>query len=130
VKNIIVVEDDPFSQEFYKYLLKREGYLPLIIEEGDLLFKELKNGSISLIIMDINLKNTYLNDEKVDGVILSRLVKENPKYLEIPILLVTAYSLVTDGPGFFKESLAEDYITKPIMDYNLLLEKIKKLVEG
>ncbi len=130
MKNIIVVEDDPFSQEFYKYLLKREGYLPLIIEEGDLLFKELKNGSISLIIMDINLKNTYLNDEKVDGVILSRLVKENPKYLEIPILLVTAYSLVTDGPGFFKESLAEDYITKPIMDYNLLLEKIKKLVEG
>jgi two-component system cell cycle response regulator DivK len=129
VKNIIVVEDDPFSQEFYKYLLKREGYLPLIIEEGDLLFNELKNGAISLIIMDINLKNTYLNDEKVDGVILSRLVKENPEYFGIPILLVTAYSLVTDGPGFFKESLAEDYITKPIMDYNLLLNKIKKLVE-
>ena len=129
MKNIIVVEDDPFSQEFYKYLLKREGYLPLIIEEGDLLFNELKNGAISLIIMDINLKNTYLNDEKVDGVILSRLVKENPEYFGIPILLVTAYSLVTDGPGFFKESLAEDYITKPIMDYNLLLNKIKKLVE-
>ena len=130
MKNIIVVEDDPFSQEFYKYLLKREGYLPLIIEEGDLLFKELKNGVISLIIMDINLKNTYLNNEKVDGVILSRLVKKSPEYFDIPILLVTAYSLVTDGPGFFKESLAEDYITKPIMDYNLLLEKIKKLVES
>lgn len=130
MNNIIVVEDDPFSQEFYKYLLKREGYLPLIIEEGDILFKHLQKESVSLIIMDINLKNTYLNNTKVDGVILSRLVKENPAYSNIPVLLVTAYSLATDGPGFFKESLAEDYITKPIMDYNLLLEKIKTLIEG
>jgi two-component system cell cycle response regulator DivK len=130
VSNIIVVEDDPFSQEFYRYLLKREGYTPLIIEEGDLLFKYLQMESISLIIMDINLKNTYLNNEKVDGVILSRMVKENPDYSKVPILLVTAYSLATDGPGFFKESLAEDFITKPILDYNLLLQKIKNLVEG
>jgi two-component system, cell cycle response regulator DivK len=130
VDNIIVVEDDPFSQEFYRYLLKREGYTPLIIEEGDLLFKQLQMESISLIIMDINLKNTYLNNEKVDGVILSKMVKENPAYSKVPVLLVTAYSLVTDGPGFFEESLAEDYITKPIMDYNLLLKKIKNLVEG
>ncbi len=57
--------------------------------------------SISLIIMDINLKNTYLNNEKVDGVILSRIVKENPVYSKVPVLLVTAYSLVADGPGFF-----------------------------
>ncbi len=130
MKNIIVVEDDPFSQEFYKYLLKREGYIPLIIEDGDLLFEQLKKTSISLIIMDINLKNTYLKDEKVDGIVLSRLVKENPEFLHVPVLLVTAYSLIADGPGFFKESLAEDYITKPIMDYNLLLEKIEKLVEN
>jgi two-component system, cell cycle response regulator DivK len=130
VNNIIVVEDDPFSQEFYKYLLKREGFTPLIIEEGDLLFKQLKTESISLIIMDINLKNTYLNNEKVDGVILSKMVKENPAYSKVPILLVTAYSLATDRPGFFKESLAEDYITKPVLDYNLLLRKIKNLVEG
>ncbi len=129
MKSIIVVEDDPFSQEFYKYLLKREGYVPLIIEEGDILFEQLTKESISLIIMDINLKNTYLNNEKVDGVILSRMIKENPDFSKIPVLLVTAYSLSTDGPGFFEESLAEDYITKPIMDYNLLLEKINNLVE-
>ena len=129
MNNIIVVEDDPFSQEFYKYLLKREGYVPLIIEEAELLFEELQKETISLIIMDINLKNTYLNNEKVDGVILSRMIKENPVYSDTPVLLVTAYSLVTDGPRFFKDSLAEDYITKPILDYNLLLDKIKNLVE-
>jgi CheY-like chemotaxis protein len=127
-KNIIVVEDDPFSQAFYKYLLKKKGYAPFILEDSDLLFKMLKTEEVSLIIMDISLKNTYFNGEKVDGVFLSKLIKKDPGYNRIPILLVTAYSLTTDGPTFFEDSLAEDYITKPILDFNLLLEKIEKLI--
>ncbi len=127
-KKIIVVEDDGFSQEFYKYVLKREGYIPIILEDGDLLFDTLEKESIELIIMDINLKNTYFKGEKVDGVFLSKFIKENEKYSVIPVLLVTAFSLNTDGPKFFVDSLADDYITKPILDYNDLLEKIKSLI--
>jgi len=127
-KKIIVVEDDGFSQEFYKYVLKREGYIPVILEDGDLLFDTLEKESIELIIMDINLKNTYFKGEKVDGVFLSKFIKENEKYSVIPVLLVTAFSLNTDGPKFFVDSLADDYITKPILDYNDLLEKIKSLI--
>jgi two-component system, cell cycle response regulator DivK len=130
VKTVIIVEDDPFSQEFYKYLLKREKYVPLVVEDGNILLEKLKGETISLIIMDINLKNSYLNGEKVDGVVLSKMIKENPEFAKIPILLVTAYSLNADGPAFFKDSLAEDYIAKPIMDYNFLLEKINKLIKN
>lgn len=129
LKKIIVVEDDPFSKEFYKYLIKREGYDPVVLEDGDLLFKILSEDIVSLVIMDINLKNTYFNDKKVDGVFLSKRIKENPVYSKIPVLLVTAYSLSTDGPKFFEDSLAEDYITKPIMDYNILLNKIKEMIK-
>jgi len=125
---IIVVEDDGFSQEFYSYLLKREGYIPIIIEDGDLLLTTLEKEIVSLIIMDINLKNTYFKGEKVDGVFLSRLIKENKKYSGIPVLLVTAYSISTDGPKFFVESLADDYITKPILDFKDLIKKIKNLI--
>ncbi len=52
-KKIIVVEDNGFSQEFYKYLLKREEYAP---------------------------------GEKVDGVFLSKLIKENEKYSVMRVL--------------------------------------------
>ncbi len=127
---IVVVEDDLFSQEFYGYLLKREGYKAVMIEQGDLLFQTLETESISLIIMDINLKNTYFKGEKVDGVFLSRLIKEDSRFSQIPVLLVTAYSMNTDGPTFFVNSLADDYITKPILDYNDLLKKIKSLIKS
>jgi CheY-like chemotaxis protein len=125
---IVVVEDDGFSQEFYSYLLKREGYIPINLEDGDLLLDTLEKENVSLIIMDINLKNTYFKEQKVDGVFLSRLIKENKKYSAIPVLLVTAYSMNTDGPKFFVESLADDYITKPILDYKDLIKKIKTLI--
>jgi two-component system, cell cycle response regulator DivK len=128
-KKIIVVEDDTFSKEYYKYILKRKGFDPIVFEEGDRLLEVLENEKIELIIMDINLKNTYLGDQKVDGIFLSRLVKENYKYKKIPILLVTAYSLSADGPEFFEDSLADDYITKPIVDYRILLEKINFLID-
>ncbi len=128
MKKIIVVEDDAFSKEYYRYILKRKGFDPLVLEDGDKLFEELGSEEVALVIMDINLKNTYLGEKKVDGIYLSRLIKEDPKYKKIPILLVTAYSISADGPKFFEDSLADDYITKPIVDFRVLMEKINSLI--
>jgi CheY-like chemotaxis protein len=128
-RKIVIVEDDGFSQKFYSYLLKREKYIPIILEDGELLLNTLENENVSLIIMDINLKNTYFKGEKVDGVFLSKLIKGNERYSKLPILLVTAYSMYADGPKFFVDSLADDYITKPILDYKDLLKKIKNLIQ-
>jgi len=125
---IVVVEDDPFSQDFYKFIFSKAGYESLIIEEGDKLFEVLLHNDISLVIMDINLKNTYLNGEKTDGMKLSRIIKQDKRISKIPILLITAYTVSNIGKDFFEESLAEDYITKPILDFNLLINKIKKLI--
>lgn len=123
MKNILVVEDDPFANDFYKYILKKAGFLAIIMEDGDEIVNEVKNSEIHLIIMDINLKNTYFKGEKIDGIQLSRYIKLNLS-LDIPILLVTAYSSLMKGNKFLDESLADAYITKPIIDINTLLEKI------
>lgn len=129
-KNILIVEDDPFSQDFYKFIFVKAGFNPIILEDGDLVVQTLADESISLIIMDINLRNTYLKGERMDGMKLSRFIKTNDSFPQIPILLVTAYTLNSSTSNFFEESLAEDYITKPIMDFNLLLNKVNKLIEN
>ncbi len=127
-KKIIIVEDDPFSQDFYKFIFTKAGYEPVIIEEGDRLLEMLKNEDIKLVIMDINLKNTYLKGEKTDGMKLSRVIKQDKQIAKIPILLITAYTASNIGKNFFEESLAEDFITKPILDFNLLINKVTKLI--
>jgi len=126
---IVIVEDDPFSQEFYLLLFEKKGYDSIVEEDGDKLMSEISVHDVDLIIMDINLRNTYFKGEKIDGVYLSRLIKKDPRLKEIPILLVTAYSDSIVENKYFEESLAEDYIIKPITDFNKLLNKVEGLIK-
>lgn len=127
-KNILIVEDDPFSQDFYKFIFKKAGYNATVLEDGDEILRRLKAETINLLIMDINLKNTYLKGEKIDGMQLSRLIKQDTATAKIPILLVTAYSKSVTQGKLIDESMAEDYITKPIVDFNMLLNKVDQLI--
>lgn len=129
-KKIIIVEDDPFSQDFYKFVFSKAGFETIITEDGEKLLNTLRNSDISLVIMDINLKNTYLNGEKTDGMKLSRVIKQEKLISKVPILLITAYTASNIGKNFFEESLAEDFITKPILDFNLLINKVNKLINA
>ena len=127
---IIIVEDDPFTQEFYKYLFAKTKFKISIIEDGDKVIENLASGNVCMLIMDINLKNSFLKGKRIDGVCLSRHIKQNESFSKIPILLVTAYQKNVGPNNFLEDSLADDYIVKPIVDYNELIKKVNKLVEG
>lgn len=123
-KSVIIVEDDPFSQDFYKFIFRKAGISHKIMEDGDLLMETLRADNVGLVIMDINLKNTYLKGEKTDGVRLTRFIKEDLNLQAIPVILVTAYSPNLSDNKFLEESKAEDYITKPILDFNALITTV------
>lgn len=126
-KKILIVEDDPFTQQFYSYLFSRTDYEIIQTEDGDEILRILRDEDIILIIMDINLTNTFWDDEKVDGVFISNYLKNNDETSHIPILLVTAYQKKVGNLDIFEKSCADDYIVKPITDFNELLSKIKQL---
>lgn len=128
-KSILIVEDDPFTQQFYNYLFTKTGYKIILTENGDEIFELLEKEEIALIILDINLKNTYINNERVDGIQISRKIKKELNKSSIPILLISAYQKKTGGRNYFEESLADDYILKPIIDFNLFLKKVNQLME-
>lgn len=128
MKKLIVVEDDIITQKFYSIFFNKNGYQTLITDDGDKVFDSLINEDIGLILMDINLSNTYLNGEKIDGIQLSKYIKTNKKFLNVPLVLVTAYSLSNQIKQLLFDSKAEDIITKPILDYNLFLNKINSLI--
>lgn len=128
MRKIIIVEDDTFLQDFYKLFFKKFGSEIIILEDADEIVKEIENGGIDLIIMDINLRNTMLGKEKIDGIKLSRHIKRTFRHISIPILLITAYPISSFGENVLEDSLADDYLLKPIADYNKLVNKINKLV--
>jgi CheY-like chemotaxis protein len=125
---LLIVEDDPFTRQFYDFLFSKFGFKIIQTEDGDEVFKILEDKKIDMIIMDINLKNTFLEKVKVDGVIITRKIKDNPKFKNIPVMLVTAYKNKGGDRNYLDESLADDYIVKPITDYNELMNKVNKLI--
>lgn len=128
LKKIIIVEDDAFLQDFYKVFFKKIGGEVLIQENADVILTEISKGGVELVIMDINLRNTYLNNQRIDGIKFSRYIKETFRHIQVPILLITAYPISSFGDNLLEDSLADDYLVKPIVDYNKLVDKINKLV--
>jgi len=125
---ILIIEDDNILQEFYRILFRKLGIDIIILEDGEKIISTIKNEKISLIIIDINLRNTYLNSEKYDGIKLSRYIKENFNNLVLPIILVTAYSPNYCGENLLRESLADDIILKPIISFDKLIQKVNRFI--
>ena len=128
MKNILVVEDDKLTKDFYNIIFKRSGYNPIIVEDVEKIFEVLDKLEISLIIMDINLKNTYFSGEKYDGLKLSSLIKKDLRFSHIPIIIVTAYmpSVVEEeGQNKFR---IDGFLNKPIADFSLLINKVNQLI--
>jgi len=130
MKSILIIEDDPFSIDFYKYIFKKASLNCLVQDDGDAVIQMLQSNNINLIIMDINLKNTYLKGQKIDGIGLSSYIKRKEGINHPPILLVSAYRSGFLEGDFLKDSLAEDFITKPIVDFNQLINKVNRFVNN
>jgi CheY-like chemotaxis protein len=129
MKNIIVMEDDNFLVEFYSFVFNKFGYSADLLEDGDIFLEKLNSKKYDLIIMDLSLKNTFVNGSKVDGVVLSKFVKTNEELKDIPIVLVTAHSVDLQSKHLFEESMANAYIIKPISDVMEFVKKIESIME-
>ncbi len=116
---ILVIEDEKDIVELLRYNLEREGYhvvSALLAEEGlRILQKELPD----LILLDLMLPG-------MDGLEACRLMKQDPKAKNVPILMLTAKSEESDvvvGLGLG----ADDYVTKPFSP-KILVARIKAVL--
>ncbi len=95
--------------------------------EPEVIFHHCAAGEVDLVIMDINLSGVYWQGQAVDGVDISRQLKE--RYHHLPILLVTAYALRTEQQSLLLNSQADGYFAKPITDYKSFLTTIAQLCQ-
>ena len=106
-KKILIVEDNPQSMKVLMMALRPHGYTLLEAADGEEALKVVSSGERpDLIIMDIQLP-------KIDGLEVTRRLKQIPEFSHIPIIAVTAYAMKGD-----KEKIVEAgcnaYLPKPI----------------
>lgn len=129
--HILVVEDDIMSAQLFEIILKRKGGFEVTVtDNGQKIIELIKSGSVDLVIMDVSLPGTFVDGVQVDGLKLTRMIKENEATAKIPVILATAHAMRGDAERFLEESKADDYISKPISDHNFLIQKIKEYLKS
>lgn len=111
--NVLIVEDSPTMRQLIVFALKRLRGLS-IVEAGDGVdgLKKLSSAKFDMILTDINMPI-------MDGLKLVSLVRNDPNYKDIPIVIIT-----TEGANEDRERAlalgADAYITKPIQTGQIL----------
>ncbi|MGQ9642254.1 MAG: response regulator [Ignavibacterium sp.] len=126
MKKLLIVEDDTLTQQLYMVYFRKSGIEPYITDDGEELFTILHRENIGLVLMDINLTNTYLRGEKMDGIKLSRLIKSNSDTKNIPIIIATGFSAFNHDDSLVKQTQADDLIVKPITNFNAFVKKVNQ----
>ncbi|MDJ0746933.1 MAG: response regulator [Xenococcaceae cyanobacterium MO_167.B27] len=126
---VLIVEDDPINfRVFSKILTKRGGLDVKGTEDVEEVLKFAQSGEIDVILMDVSLANSVYQGNPVDGIKITQMLKSNPETASLPVILVTAHAMQGDRETFLKQSGADGYISKPVVDHQQFIQQIVSLV--
>lgn len=114
-----MVDDEPDVVEFLKYNLEKEDFEIAIAHNGVEALKVMESFVPSLVILDVMMA-------KLDGVETCLKIRENPKFHNVVICMLTARSEDYTQIAAYKAG-ADDFITKPIKP-RLLISKVNSLL--
>ncbi|MFZ3230385.1 MAG: response regulator [Pseudobdellovibrio sp.] len=118
-KNILVLDDNKNDLLMAKFVIKRMGYNPILIENPKEILEKLKNNQISLIILDYDMP-------EMTGLEVLKNIKRAKIYNHIPVVMLTGNS---EGNTVKSTVIvgAKDYIIKPL-DPEIFESKISKIM--
>ncbi len=87
-----------------------------------------QKGEADIILMDVSLAHSVYQGKSVDGIKITQMLKADPQTSNLPIILVTAHAMEGDRENFLKQSGADGYISKPVVDHQEFVDKIKALL--
>ena len=119
-KKILIVDDEQDIVETLKFMLEMQGYECFCAYDGETGLNLAKEIIPDLMILDVMMP-------KINGYKISRLLKYDKKYKDIPIIMVTARSQ-DDDKLIGQETGVNEYITKPF-ELDFVVGKVKEYLE-
>ena len=111
-ETILVVDDEEDILELVRFHLSREGYEVLCAGTGEDAWRKIKTQRVDLLVIDLMLPG-------IDGLELTRKLKNDPQTRQIPVVMLSAKGEEVDIVTGL-ELGADDYVTKPFSPRVLL----------
>jgi PAS domain S-box-containing protein len=105
---ILVAEDTPFNQTFILRLLEKNGFQPILVENGKQAVEAFEPDLIDVILMDVQMP-------EMDGFEATREIRKLEAQMggRIPIIAMTAYATEGDRERCLEAGM-DSYVSKPI----------------
>jgi CheY-like chemotaxis protein len=121
MKKIAVVEDNPDNRLLVRVILD-SLYEVTEYETGFAALEGIQTDKPDLVLLDVSLP-------EMDGTEVLRRIRADARLRDLPVIALTAHAMAGDREKFLAAGF-DDYVTKPIVDENLLLEAIKRKLPG
>ena len=119
MKKIAVVEDNPDNRLLVQVILE-SLYEVVEYDNGFAALAGLPKAKPDLVLLDISLP-------EMDGGEVLRRLRADPQLRTLPVIALTAHAMSGDREKFLAAGF-NDYVTKPIVDENVLLDAIQRLL--
>ena len=119
-KAILLAEDSIVTRTQEARILENAGYEVVTAADGLEAWNQLAARAFDAVVTDIIMPN-------LDGLGLAEKIRHEPKYAELPIILVTSLASDADKKRGL-EAGANAYITKPAFDQQVLLDCLERLI--
>lgn len=120
-KKILVVEDNLDNRRILVYRLRRMGDFDILeANNGQEAVEQVSSGAPDLIFMDLKMP-------VMDGWEATQRIRQLPNGAGIPIIALTAQAMAGDEQKAIGAG-CNDYIPKPIVDPNVVKEKVYRFL--
>jgi len=109
---ILIVDDEPDIVDLVSYNLKKDGFRVMTASDGEAALHKIRKDRFDLVVLDLMLPG-------IQGVELCRIIRNDPKTADTPIIMLTAKGEEVDRV-IGLESGADDYMTKPFSSRELV----------
>ena len=109
---ILVVDDSATDVAVMTAPLVRDGYTVVTASDGGEALAALERETPDLVLLDVVMQG-------MNGFQLCRNLRRDPRYRQLPIVLVTSKNLETDRAWGMKQG-ATEYLTKPFAAEQLM----------
>lgn len=118
--SILVVDDSLSTRAAIRSILEIAGFGVLIAGDGEEAWTLLQNHDVSLLITDLQMP-------RLDGLGLVRRVRSEPRWEQLPVVVVTAQDSADDR-AIGLEAGADAYLVKRDIERGALLERVRQLL--
>jgi DNA-binding response OmpR family regulator len=120
-KKILIVDDEKINLEFFQVMLSKLGFIVEEANDGVEALEKVKRFMPDLILLDNIMP-------KMSGWEVTKTLKNDPQYSEIPIVMFSAVDDVKDKVAGFELGI-DDYITKPF-NFSEVLARIRAVLRN